>query len=130
MHVVKKLEKSLASKSSALKSLCASSKTQSKELEFLKHNIGVLECSRKVLKAAYDTVMDKVVCVARLLVKKSDVAVPDDITMAITLMSELDVGASSQDRSGSSPIVKDGAAWLCVRLNFSAPSHIVFFSVC
>lgn len=107
--MVKKLEKSLASKGSLLKSLCASSKTQSKELDVLKHNVGVLECDHKVLKAAYDKVMDKVVCVARLLVKKSDVTVPDDITMAITLMSELDAGASSQDKSGSAPIVKDVA---------------------
>jgi septal ring factor EnvC (AmiA/AmiB activator) len=81
--VVKKLEKTLASQDSALKSLRASSKTQSEELDVLKHKVRVLESDHKVLKAAYDKAMDKVVRVARLLVKKPDVTVPEDIAMAI-----------------------------------------------
>jgi hypothetical protein len=48
--VVKKLDNLLASKDFVLKNMCASSKTQSKDLEVLKHNIGVLKSDRKVLK--------------------------------------------------------------------------------
>jgi hypothetical protein len=109
--VVKKLDNLLASKDFVLKNMCASSKTQSKDLEVLKHNIGVLKSDRKVLKG-YLWQSYELIRAARLLVKKSTVIVPEDIAMVIPLMLELDTGASAQDRSGSAPVLKDGTAWL------------------
>lgn len=76
---VSKLSSSLSSKESTIKDLRASKKFLSQELDVAKHNIGVLQSDRVVLRAAYDKVMDKAVHAGRILMKRHGVVVPEDI---------------------------------------------------
>lgn len=81
------LSSSLSSKDSTIKDMCASKRFLSQELDTAKRNIGVLEGDREVLKACYNKAMDNLICVGRLLMKRSDVVVPDDIVADVLSVS-------------------------------------------
>lgn len=85
--LVDELHESLSSNDSALKSLRALSKSQAKKLEVLDHKVGVFENDCKLLKASRDKAMDKVIHAGRLLMKKPDVVIPQDIVTDVLSVS-------------------------------------------
>jgi chromosome segregation ATPase len=69
----------LCTKNSAIKELCASKKLVAQELEAAQLAIKTLENNCVVLKAQRDKAMDKAVHAGRILMRRPDVVVPDDI---------------------------------------------------
>jgi hypothetical protein len=66
------------------------SRSQSRKLEVLEHNVGVLENDCKLLKSSRDKAMDKVISTGRLLMKKPNFVVPKDIVTDVLSTSGLD----------------------------------------
>jgi chromosome segregation ATPase len=83
---VSRLGRSLSSKDSIIRELRALKKLVSKELEVARRDaeaarrdINVLEDDRAIMKAWCDKAMDKAVRAGRILMKRPDIVVPDDI---------------------------------------------------
>jgi hypothetical protein len=94
---VSRLNRLLSSRDSIIRELRASKKLVSQELEIAHRDIKVLEDDRGIMKALCDKAMDKAVRIARILMKRSGVVVPDDIVA--------DVLAASFGTSKPSPSV-------------------------
>jgi chromosome segregation ATPase len=84
---VSALNRSLSSQGSIIKDLCASTKFLSQELEIARQNIKVLESDRKIMKVWCDKAMDKAVRAGRILMKRPDIVVPDDIAADVLAAS-------------------------------------------
>jgi hypothetical protein len=85
------------------------SRSQSRKLEILEHNVGVLENDCKLLKSSRDKAMDKVISTSRLLMKKPNFVVPKDIVTDVLSTSGLDARVPLSD-FGSALTTKDDTA--------------------
>jgi uncharacterized protein YaaR (DUF327 family) len=85
---VSRLGKLLSTKDSTIKELRASKKLVMQELEAVRLTIEALEDDRVVMKAMCDKAMDKVVRVERILMRRSDVVVLDDIVADVMVASD------------------------------------------
>jgi chromosome segregation ATPase len=100
---VSRLVRSLSSKDSIIKELHASKKLVSQELEVARRDaqaarsdIKVLEVDRSIMKAWCDKAMDKAIRAGRILIKRPDFVMPNDIVADV-----LDVSATSSNPSTS-----------------------------
>jgi chromosome segregation ATPase len=84
---VSRLGKLLSSKDYVIKELRTSKKLVTQELEAAHHNIKALEDDRVVMKAMYDKAMEKVVRIARILMRRPGVVVPGDIVADVLTAS-------------------------------------------
>jgi hypothetical protein len=80
---VSRFGKLLSTKDSVIKELRASKKLVTQELEAACFNIKALEDDRVVMKAMCDKAMGKAVCARRILMRRPDVVVPEDIVANI-----------------------------------------------
>jgi hypothetical protein len=76
---VSRLGKLLSTKDSAIKALRASKKLVTQELKAARLTIKALEDDRVVMKAMCDNAMDKAIRAGRILMRRPDVVVPEDI---------------------------------------------------
>jgi hypothetical protein len=106
---VDELHESLSSKDSIIKELRALSRSQVKKMEILEHNVGVLKNDCKLLTASRDKAMVKVIHDSRLLMKKLDVIVPEDIVTDVMSMPNVEARIPLND-SISTFAAKSGAA--------------------
>jgi chromosome segregation ATPase len=104
---VLKLNKSLSSKDSIIKELCASKKLVSQELEAARRDteatlrvIKVLEDDHVIMKARCDKAMHKAIRAGRILLKGPGVVVPDDIVANVLTV----LGTSSNPSTFGGPI--------------------------
>jgi septal ring factor EnvC (AmiA/AmiB activator) len=101
------LDNSLSSRDSIIKDLRVSKKLLSQELDPAKHNIGVLEDDREILKASYDKAMDKAIRAGRLLMKRPDVVVREDILSDVLSASRTAAKTPTPNDPKTDPAPKD-----------------------
>ena len=89
----------LSTKDSTIKDLRASKKLVAQELEAARLAVKALEDNRAVLKAQRDKAMDKAVRAGRILMRRPDVVVPDDIVADVKAAPD----ASSHPSSSIAP---------------------------
>jgi hypothetical protein len=102
---VMRLGQLLSTKDSAIKDLRASKRLVAQELEAAQLAVKALEDSCTDLKAQRDKAMDKVVRAGRILMRRPDVVVPDDIVADVKAAPD----AASRPSSSVDP-VKDIAS--------------------
>jgi uncharacterized protein YaaR (DUF327 family) len=85
---VSRLGKLLSTKDSTIRELRASKKLVTQELEAAQLAIKTLESNCVILKAQRDRAMDKVVRAGRILIRRLDVVVPDDIVADVRTVTE------------------------------------------
>ena len=90
----------MSSKDSIVKDLRASKKLVAQELEAARLATKVLEGNCAILKAQRDKAMDKAIHAGRILMRRPDVVVPDDIVADVKAASN----ASSQPSSSLDPV--------------------------
>jgi hypothetical protein len=78
----------LSTKDSTIRELRASKKLVTQELEAAQLAIKTLESNCVILKAQRDRAMDKVVRAGRILIRRLDVVVPDDIVADVRTVTE------------------------------------------
>jgi hypothetical protein len=76
---VSRLAKLLSTKDSVIKELRTSKKLVTQELEAARLNIKAFEDDHVVMKAMCDKAMNKDICARRILMRRPDVVVPEDI---------------------------------------------------
>jgi hypothetical protein len=74
-----RLRQLISAKDAAIKELCASKKSIAQELETAQLAVKVAEETSGTLRAQRDRAMDKVIRAGRILMRRPDVVVPDDI---------------------------------------------------
>jgi hypothetical protein len=94
----------LSTNDSTIKELRASKKLVTQELEAAQLAIKTLENNCVVLKAQHDSAMDKAVRAGRILMRRPDVVVPDDIITDVKATPD----AASHPSSSVTP-TKDAA---------------------
>ena len=97
---VLRLRQLVSSKDSIIKDLRASKKLVAQELEAARLATKVLEGNCAILKAQRDKAMDKAIHAGRILMRRPDVVVPDDIVADVKAASN----ASSQPSSSLDPV--------------------------
>jgi hypothetical protein len=80
---VSRLGKLLSLKDSVIKELRASKKLVTQELEAARLNLKALEDDRVVMKVMCDKAMDKAIHAERILMRRPDVVVPEDIVVDV-----------------------------------------------
>jgi hypothetical protein len=97
---VLRLEQLLLTKDSTIKDLRASKKLVAQELEAAQLVVKTLENNCVVLKAQHDKAMDKVVRAGRILMRRPDIVVPDDIVADVKAAPD----AASRPSSSVAPM--------------------------
>jgi hypothetical protein len=97
---VLRLGQLLSTKDSTIKDLRASKKLVAQELEATRLAVKALEDNCAVLKAQRDKAMDKAVRAGRILMRRPDVVVPDDIVADVKAAPD----ASSRPSSSVAPM--------------------------
>ena len=90
----------LSTKDSTIRDLCASKKLVAQELEAAQLAVKALEDNCVVLKAQRDKAMDKAVRAGRILMRRPNVVVPDDIVADVKAAPD----ASSRPSSSVAPV--------------------------
>jgi hypothetical protein len=96
---VLRLGQLLSTKDSTIKDLRASKKLVAQELEVARLAVKALEDNCTVLKAQCDKAMDKAVHAGRILMRRPDVVVPDDIVADVKVAPD----AASRPSSSVAP---------------------------
>jgi hypothetical protein len=96
---VSRIGKLLSTKDYVIKELRASKKLVTQELEVARLTIKALEDDRVIMKAMCDKAMDKVVHAGRILMKRPDVVVPEDIVADVVAAPD----AASRPSSSAAP---------------------------
>jgi predicted nucleic acid-binding Zn-ribbon protein len=96
---VQRLEQQLSAKDLTIKDLRASKRLIAQELETARLAIKALEDNCAVLKAQCDKAMDKAIRAGRILMRRPDVVVPDDIVADVKAAPD----ASSRPSSSIAP---------------------------
>jgi hypothetical protein len=78
-----RLRQLISAKDAAIKELCASKKSIAQELETAQLAIKVAEETSITLRAQRDRAMDKAIRAGRILMRRPDVVVPDDIRVDV-----------------------------------------------
>jgi hypothetical protein len=74
-----RLRQLISAKDAAIQELCASKKSIAQELETAQLAVKVADETSVTLRAQRDRAMDKAICAGRILTRRSDVVVPDDL---------------------------------------------------
>jgi hypothetical protein len=97
---VLRLRQLVSSKDSIIKDLRASKKLVAQKLEVTRLATGVSEDNCAILKAQRDKAMDKAVRAGRILMRRPNVVVPDDIVADVKAAPD----ASSRPSSSVAPV--------------------------
>jgi hypothetical protein len=97
---VLRLGQLLSTKDSTIRDLCASKKLVTQELEVARLAVKASEDNCAVLKAQRDKAMDKAVHAGRILMRRPDVVVTDDIVADVKAAPD----ASSRPSSSVAPV--------------------------
>jgi hypothetical protein len=93
------LRQLVSSKDTIIKDLRASKKSVVQELEAARLAVKVAEDTSATLRAQRDKAMDKVIRAGRILMRRSDVVVPDDIVADVNVVLD----SSSRPSSSVAP---------------------------
>jgi hypothetical protein len=96
-----RLRQLVSSKDSVIKGMCASKRSVTQELEAARLVAKVAEDNCAVLKTQRDKAMDKATRVGRILMRRPDVVVPDDIVADVKAVPD----ASSRPSSLIAPAI-------------------------
>jgi hypothetical protein len=103
----------LSNKDSTIKDLRASKKLVAQELEVAQLAVKTLENNCAVLKAQREKAMDKVIHASRILMRRPDVMVPDDIVADVKAAPDAASRPSSSVAPAKDTVCKDVSIQCC-----------------